>query len=196
MRDPSVDLVCPCHLFLFSSLSPRCISHCYQEGRKLSVPLPNSMPNPVMLKTAPKHQQQHPCMELLLAPNFFAQSSLPVIRCSRYADGTVLLYDPRKLVTPWDQTTCSGSHVIKDLHWQHTSSSKSSRTAVKAGSQDSHAARTSAEQNGATTSARDMQAHAAPVFATPAPAPHAAVSPHMLVPFLDHDIFPLLLLKL
>lgn len=97
-----------------------------------------------------------------------------------HADGTVLLYDPRKLTSPWDQTTCSGSHVIKDLHWQHTSSSKSSRTAAKASSQDSHAARSSAEQNGATTSAVSMQAHAASVFATPAPASNAAVSVLML----------------
>ncbi|KAL3140375.1 hypothetical protein ABBQ38_004636 [Trebouxia sp. C0009 RCD-2024] len=108
------------------------------------------------------------------------------------SDGTVLLYDPRKLVTPWDQTTCSGSHVIKDLHWQHTSSSKVSRTAVKAGSQDSHAARASAEQNGATSSARGMQAHAAPVFATPAPAPHAAANNAAMAVFspLDTNVIP------
>ena len=90
------------------------------------------------------------------------------------------MYDPRRLTSPWDQTSCSGSHVIKDLHWQHTSSSKSSRTAAKASSQDSHAARRSAEQNDATTSAVSMQAHAASVFATPAPASPAAVSVSML----------------
>ena len=101
--------------------------------------------------------------------------------CSHCADGTVLLYDPRKLTSPWDQTSCSGSHVIKDLHWQHTSSSKPSRTAAKASSQDSHAACSSAEQNDATTSAVSMQAHAASVFATPAPASHAAVSVLMLL---------------
>lgn len=66
--------------------------------------------------------------------------------------------------------------MIRDLHWQHTSSSKSSRTVAKASSQDSHAARSAAEQNDATTSAVGMQAHAASVFATPAGASHAAVS--------------------
>ena len=86
------------------------------------------------------------------------------------------MYDPRKLTSPWDQTACSGSHVIKDLHWQHTSSSKSSHTAVKAGSQDSHTARSSSDQNDASTSAVSLQAHAASAFATPAPAGHLAVS--------------------
>ena len=131
----------------------------------------------------------------LLGGYFSARKQMPVTPSWRHADGTVLLYDPRKLVTPWDQTTCSGSHVIKDLHWQHTSSSKSSRTAVKASSQDSYATRTSAEQNGATTTARGMQAHAPPVFATPSPAPHADVSIPMLPSALDHDALPLFVLE-
>ena len=96
----------------------------------------------------------------------------------------MLLYDPRKLAAPWDKTSCSGSHVVTDLHWQHTSFSKaSSKGAVQASAQDTPSARSSAEQNAVSMSAAGSQNHAAPLFATPAPASHAAVSiysQHML----------------
>ena len=85
-----------------------------------------------------------------------------------FAEGTVLLYDPRKLTAPWDQTTCAGEEMVKDLHWQHTITSKSSRTAVKGSSKDAHSLRSSHGHNAAlSTAAPD---HMASVLATPAPA--------------------------
>lgn len=137
------------------------------------------MPDPVSVVDSCKHQQERrPCQHAnpVCTHASFARTSCLFDLCSHFADGTVLLYDPRKLTSPWDQTACSGSHVIKDLHWQHTSSSKSSHTAVKGSSQDSHIARSSSDQNDATASAVSLQAHAASVFATPAPAAHLAVS--------------------
>ena len=82
-----------------------------------------------------------------------------------------MLYDPRKLATPWDQTSCSGNEVIKDLHWQHTITSKSSRTAVKGCTRDSQSLRSSNDQAGIPPHASAPSDHAA-VLATPAPTSH------------------------
>ena len=88
------------------------------------------------------------------------------------AEGTVLLYDPRKLAAPWDQTTCPGLQPIKDLHWQHTAVAKSAKTAVKA---DPHARRSmhsSAEGSAMPSTVVPEQSSA--VLATPAPATHVS----------------------
>ncbi len=103
-----------------------------------------------------------------------------------------MLYDPRKLATPWDQTSCSGSEVIKDLHWQHTITSKSSRTAVKGGTRDSQSLRSSNDQAGVPLHASTAPDHAA-VLATPAPTSHVCPWPlHKTVHQFQCDLLLLL----
>ena len=92
------------------------------------------------------------------------------------AEGTVLLYDPRKLATPWNQTRCSGNEMIKDLHWQHTIASKSCGTAVKGGTRDSQSVRSSKDQFGVPLHTSAAPDHAA-VLATPAPTSHVRLRP-------------------
>ncbi|KAL0055641.1 hypothetical protein WJX82_002724 [Trebouxia sp. C0006] len=105
------------------------------------------------------------------------------------SEGTVLLYDPRKLVTPWDQTSCSSNEVIKDLHWQHTITSKSSRTAVKGGTRDSQSLRSSNDQVGVPPQTSAAADHAA-VLATPAPTSHATNAAMAVFSPLDTNIIP------
>jgi len=88
----------------------------------------------------------------------------------------VLLYDPRKLTAPWDQTTCSGNATIEDLHWQHTITCKSSRTAVKGSSKDSQNVGSSAKHGAVLSTAAAAPDHAAAILATPAPAPHVGLA--------------------
>lgn len=61
--------------------------------------------------------------------------------------------------------------MIKDLHWQHTITSKSSRTAVKGGTRDSQSLRSSNDQVGVPPQTSAAADHAA-VLATPAPTSH------------------------
>ena len=61
--------------------------------------------------------------------------------------------------------------MIKDLHWQHTITSKSSRTAVKGSTRDSQSLRSSNDQAGVPPHASAAADHAA-VLATPVPTSH------------------------
>ncbi|DBA72869.1 TPA: hypothetical protein ACH3X2_009836 [Trebouxia sp. C0005] len=105
------------------------------------------------------------------------------------SEGTVLLYDPRKLATPWNQTRCSGNEMIKDLHWQHTIASKSCGTAVKGGTRDSQSVRSSKDQFGVPLHTSAAPDHAA-VLATPAPTSHATNAAMAVFSPLDTNVIP------
>lgn len=88
----------------------------------------------------------------------------------------MLLYDPRKLATPWEQTTCVGQQPIKDLHWQHSASSKLARTAAKEQTADSQRMRHTSEAS-ATPWPAAVADLAPSQMATPAPASRAVQVP-------------------
>ena len=89
----------------------------------------------------------------------------------------MLLYDPRKLTSPWDQTTCSRQQPIKDLHWQHTLIAKSSKTAVKPDVRARQSVNASADSSAMPSSVAAAPEQAAAALATPAATPHVSHAP-------------------
>ena len=87
----------------------------------------------------------------------------------------MLLYDPRKLAAPWDQTSCSGQQQqpTSDLHWQHSASGKLARTAAKEQVPDSQTVRSLPDQAATPRPAGVPDLAALHTATTPAPATRA-----------------------